>query len=88
MSDGTENRENDRVYWHSRRGMLELDLALAPFAKEVYPNLNDEDKALYRKLLECEDTELFAWVLQRSVPEDTGLAKIMAQVVSYAKSEK
>lgn len=79
-----ENRENDRVYWHSRRGMLELDLALGPFAKEVYPDLGEEDKALYRQLLTCEDTDLFHWTLQKGRPEDAGLAKIMDQIIAYA----
>lgn len=88
MTENSEKIENDKVYWHSRRGMLELDLALAPFAKEVYPSLDEENKALYRKLLESEDTELFAWVLQRSEPADEGLVKIMGQVLDYVKRPK
>lgn len=76
----------DRVYWHSRRGMLELDLALMPFAREVYPSLSAEDQAIYRKLLECEDTELFSWVLQRERPADKELAYIMDKIINNAKS--
>ena len=36
-----------RVYWHSRRGMLELDLVLMPFAEQVYPTLDESDKTRY-----------------------------------------
>lgn len=84
----TDKAANDRVYWHSRRGMLELDLALMPYAKEVYPTLPVEDQAIYRRLLECEDTELFSWVLQKSVPEDKELAYIMEKIINYAKSSE
>ncbi|WP_178102777.1 succinate dehydrogenase assembly factor 2, partial [Pseudomonas sp. DE0010] len=30
----TEATELNRLYWHSRRGMLELDVLLVPFVKE------------------------------------------------------
>ncbi|MCY4045705.1 MAG: succinate dehydrogenase assembly factor 2 [Cellvibrionales bacterium] len=81
----TDSRENDRVYWHSRRGMLEIDVKLMPFAKEVYPTLNDKDKATYQRLLEEEDTQLFAWVLQREVPEDTALCQMMKRILRFAR---
>ena len=55
MADATEL---NRLFWHSRRGMLELDVLLVPFVKEVYPSLDAEDQARYRKLLECEDQDL------------------------------
>ena len=81
----TDNAELNRLFWHSRRGMLELDLALVPFAREVYPSLPPEEQAMYRRLLECEDTELFGWVLQRTRPEDKELALIMDKIIHHAK---
>ncbi len=54
-----------RVYWRSRRGMLELDLLLLPFAREAYAGLAPELRAAYRELLSCEDRELWAWLLRR-----------------------
>ncbi|CAA0083045.1 FAD assembly factor SdhE [BD1-7 clade bacterium] len=84
MSDN----DNSRVYWHSRRGMLEVDLALMPYAKEVYPSMSDEDKAIYRRLLEEEDTQLFAWVLDREKPEDPELAKMMGHILEYTRTPK
>ncbi len=84
----TDKAALDRVYWHSRRGMLELDLALMPFAREVYPTLSEEDQAIYRKLLECEDTELFGWILQKDRPEDKELAYIMDKIINNAKTSE
>ena len=69
--------EKNRLLWASRRGMLELDLILAPFVEKVYPALPFTDQQLYSKLLEEQDQDLFAWFLQRQDPEDPGLLRIV-----------
>lgn len=84
----TDVNDVKRVYWHSRRGMLEIDLALMPFAENVYPSLPENEQEIYRRLLESEDTDLFAWVLQKSKPEDAELAYIMEKIIAYAIQEK
>ena len=56
--------EKKRLWWHSRRGMLELDVLLLPFLEEVYDTLNEEDKERYRNLLDCEDPDLFKWFMK------------------------
>ena len=88
MTEKSSAKEIQRVIWHSRRGMLELDLAFSPFAREVYADLTAEEQAIYRRLLECEDTELFQFVLQAAKPEDQELASMMEKVLDYAKSNK
>jgi antitoxin CptB len=75
MSDA--DIELKRLYWHSRRGMLELDLLLVPFLKEAYPQLAPEDQERFRLLLECEDQDMFGWFMQRGLPEDPELARIV-----------
>ena len=37
--------------------MLELDVLLVPFVKEVYPGLDEEDQRRYRKLLSYMGTQ-------------------------------
>ncbi len=73
-----------RLYWASRRGMLELDLVLMPFAEQRLREICAEDQQRYIHLLECEDTELFAWFLQRQRPQDPELAAIVDIVLAYA----
>ena len=63
-----EHSELNRLFWQSRRGMLELDVLLVPFVKEVYPGLDEEDQRRYRKLLSCEDQDMFGWFMQREEP--------------------
>lgn len=70
-----------RLRWASRRGMLELDLILGPFLENVYPDLREEDKLLYQRLLEGEDQDMFNWFLHKTVPEDPDMQKIVAIIL-------
>ncbi|MGP3790461.1 FAD assembly factor SdhE [Pseudomonas sp. B392_1p] len=69
--------ELNRLFWHSRRGMLELDVLLVPFVREAYSHLDAEDQARYRQLLECEDQDMFGWFMQREEPQDPDLRRIV-----------
>ena len=80
-----DSSEFNRVCWASRRGMLELDLVLEPFVKEVYPTLSAQDQQRYRDLLECEDQELYSWFLGRVRPEDAELAAIVDAILAFAR---
>ncbi len=75
-----------RVRWHSRRGMLELDLVLMPFAEQVYPGLDNVDKLRYRMLLECEDVDLFAWIVHREPIREPELVYIMGLVLDHGRT--
>ncbi|BFM11675.1 succinate dehydrogenase assembly factor 2 [Simiduia litorea] len=69
--------DRNRLFWGSRRGMLELDLVLLPFLDNVYPSLAQDDKERYWKLLESEDQDMFGWFLKRMDPEDKEMLKIV-----------
>lgn len=74
-----------KIYWHSRRGMLELDLLLMPFAKEVFETLPPKDQLLYSELLEEEDQDLFGWLMERAQPEQEHLRPIIALILEHNK---
>lgn len=78
--------EYKRIYWSSRRGMLELDLMLVPFVEQKLRTLSDEDQQRYVDLMEAEDTELFAWFLGRRRPEDPEQAIIVDHILAHARS--
>lgn len=82
------NHEYNRIFWASRRGMLELDLILVPFVEQRVRELDDDDLQCYVKLLECEDTELFFWFLQRQMPEDPELAGIVEQILAHNRAPR
>jgi len=80
--------EYKRIYWASRRGMLELDLVLMPFVERRLRQLDDADQERYRLLLESEDTELFAWFLQRQIPQDAELATIVEKILEFTHAPR
>lgn len=82
-----EQSELNRLFWQSRRGMLELDVLLVPFVKEVYPGLDEEDQHRYRKLLSCEDQDMFGWFMQRGEPEDEDLRRMVRMILDRVQPE-
>lgn len=66
-----------RLMWQSRRGMLELDLLFVPFVNEAFRELPEDDKVRFESLLACEDQDLFVWLMEREIPKDPDLHKIV-----------
>jgi len=72
--------ELKKMWWHSRRGMLELDLLLLPFATDKLAELDDSQQKIYQRLLEQEDQDLFSWLIEKELAPDTEL-KLMIQMI-------
>ena len=79
--------EYKRLYWHSRRGMLELDVLLLPFLEEAYADLDEDDKSRFRRLLECEDQDMFVWFMQRAEPDDPDLKRIVRMILDRVQPD-
>ncbi|QIG07483.1 FAD assembly factor SdhE [Proteus sp. ZN5] len=62
-----------RINWACRRGMRELDISIMPFFENEYDTLSDNDKALFVRLLECADPDLFNWLMNHGRPDDDEL---------------
>ncbi len=82
----TTETELNRLFWHSRRGMLELDELLVPFVREAYTGLDAADKARYEKLLTSEDQDMFAWFMRRNEPDDADLQRIVELVLEHSRN--
>jgi len=78
--------ERKRLYWHSRRGMWELDLLLLPFLENCYDDLSADDKAAYRDLITEEDQDLFGWLMRRDWPQEPVRRRIVKMIVDYAET--
>lgn len=75
-----------QLYWHSRRGMWELDLLLIPFLEHCFDHLDAEDQNAYRLLIEGEDQDLFAWLMRREQPEDPAFHRIVRLIQEHAEN--
>ncbi|MDX1589481.1 MAG: succinate dehydrogenase assembly factor 2 [Oleiphilaceae bacterium] len=87
MSENAEDIEFKRLGWHSRRGMLELDVLLGNFLKHRFRQLDDEDKLRYRKLLTAEDSDLYSWLMRTSQPQDPDMARMVGLILDYARPD-
>lgn len=76
-----------RLWWHSRRGMLELDVLLVPYTESVYPNLSEDDQRIYRRLIDNEDQDLWNWFLEKSAPDDTELAYMVRKILDRVQPD-
>lgn len=75
--------EVNRMQWAARRGMLELDLVLAPFVAQRYAHLDEQDRQRFADLMHCEDQDLFAWLLQRAKPEGEDAQAIVSLILEF-----
>ncbi|SDL67937.1 antitoxin CptB [Franzmannia pantelleriensis] len=75
-----------RLYWHSRRGMWELDLLLIPFLEHRYDGLDVADQAAYQALITEEDQDLFVWLMRREWPTEPSKRRIVQMIVEYAET--
>lgn len=74
----------NQAVWRSRRGLLELDLYLTPFAESYFDELSAGLKQQYGALLECEDPEILAW-LKDDADVPLEYASIVAKIVESVR---
>ena len=72
--------EYDRIRWHCRRGLLELDLLLDRFLETRYGQLNTEQKHAFTRLLNLPDNDLWDLVIGRARTDDAGCAEIVVML--------
>jgi antitoxin CptB len=80
VTTGDDPRELDRLRWRCRRGMRELDQVLIGWLERRWPTASDAQRAVFLRLLECEDASLWHWLLGHEVPDDAELAALVAEL--------
>lgn len=73
-------KDEARLSWQCRRGMLELDLMLDAFVTKRYASLSLKDKKAFHQLLRCQDQILFEYLMGQDVPTDKDVANVAQQV--------
>ena len=81
------SRIKQKALWRSRRGLLELDLYLTPFAEECFDDLAKAEQFTYVQLLELEDVEILDWLKESKEPP-TEFADIVENVIAFAQRLK
>ena len=70
------------MYWHSRRGMLELDLLLVPFAENKLAGLAQSQIDDYERLLMEEDQDIYQWLVKKQPVPDSTLQEIVDTILA------
>ena len=70
-----------KLRWACRRGMLELDVLLAPFVEHGYDALTEPEKHIFERLLACDDPDLFAWFMGHRTAADPAIQNLVETIV-------
>ncbi|APC91812.1 MULTISPECIES: FAD assembly factor SdhE [Francisella] len=58
----------EKIKYSARRGMLELDIILAPYLNNCYLQENLAGKKLFVEFLTSEDSDMFDWLFKGVTP--------------------
>lgn len=72
--------ELNKIRWHCRRGLLELDLILEKFNERHLLVLDPEQLDRYRELLEFQDNDLLDLVMGRAASPDRRYEDILQRL--------
>ena len=75
-----QREEWNRAKWASRRGLLELDLLLAPFVAEAFLELSVLLRQDYRELLFQDDQDLLEWIMGRSAITEDRFVRVIEEI--------
>ena len=67
---------NQKLRWHCRRALLELDIVFTRFWQQVGDELDEATAASLEQLLELEDHDLWELVSGRAVTDDPQLQEL------------
>lgn len=69
-----------QLRWHSRRGLLELDLLLQRFLEHGFDQLSEDELAVYRRLLDLPDNDLLDLVNGRQHSDDAAAQALLERI--------
>ncbi len=72
----------ERARWRSRRGLLELELLLKPFAADRLAALEENRLQEYEQLLEHDDLDVHEWLMDRAAPPPA-LVPVVADIRAF-----
>jgi len=75
-----EQIELNKLRWRCRRGMLELDVLLARWLERRWRQSPMPQRAVFLRLLDCEDDRLWRWLSGLDRPDDPEFAALVDEI--------
>ena len=73
--------ELDRIRWHCRRGLLELDIVLTRFLDQYLERMDGPEREAFKRLLQRSDNDLWDMVSGRlDVAPDSNEARVLERL--------
>lgn len=69
-----------RLRWRGRRGMRELDQLFERWLRHEFAASPEPRRAVFRRLLDCEDDRLWHWFMGHDAPDDAELAAMVETI--------
>ncbi len=79
--------ELGRLRWRCRRGMKELDVLLERYVEREFRTAPPQQQAAFRRLLEAEDSEIYALCLGRRPPPTAAMAALIERITAPCGAE-
>ncbi|MDR3428468.1 MULTISPECIES: succinate dehydrogenase assembly factor 2 [Silvimonas] len=75
--------EKKRIVWRSRRGLLELDIQLERFVRDVLPGFSEADWTTYAQMLLLSDNDLLDYLNGKAQCPDQRLVPMIERVGAH-----
>ena len=69
-----------QLRWRCRRGMRELDQLLVRWLDREWQSSSESDRAVFLRLLDCEDDRLWRWFLGHETAPDAALDSLLQRI--------
>ena len=66
-----------RLRWRCRRGMRELDQLFERYLDLRWAQASEDERGVFRRLLDCEDDRLWRWFLGHETAADVDLQALV-----------
>ena len=80
MTESIPPASLSRLRWQCRRGMLELDLILNAFMDRGFDALDNEQKNIFKQILDYPDQLLFDLLLDQMKSSDREVASLVTHI--------
>ena len=81
-ADAADAAELRRLRWRSRRGMRELDQLFERWLEHAWAASSEAERAVFRRLLDCEDDRLWHWFMGHEAASDAELDALVQTIRS------
>lgn len=69
--------ELSKLKWRCRRGVKELDIVMTHYLENFYTDADEAEQHCFRKVLEIEDPELFAYITGKQFHQDEAMQAML-----------